>query len=88
MFYFTPMQPLRAKITLTLWTAMETTELLGIAARGEDSRHQFKEDVTNTNSLAAEMAAFANSGGGRLFLGVSNNETIRRLDLISVNRLR
>ncbi len=66
---------------------METTELLGIAARGEDSRHQFKEDVTNTNSLAAEIAAFANSGGGRLFLGVTNYGTIRGFDLANVNRL-
>ena len=71
---------MRAKIALTLWTAMETTELLGIATRGEDSRHQFKEDVTNTNSLAAEMAA--------LFLGVTNYGTIRGFDLVSVNRLR
>lgn len=47
---------------------METTELLEAVARGEDSRHQFKEDVTNATSLAAEIAAFANSGG-RFSLG-------------------
>lgn len=33
---------------------------------GEDSRHQFKRDATNADGLAAELAAFANSGGGRL----------------------
>ena len=30
-------------------------------ARGEDNRRQFKQDVTNADALAAEMAAFANS---------------------------
>lgn len=33
-------------------------------ALGEDSRRQFKRDVTHADALAAEMAAFANSEGG------------------------
>jgi ATP-dependent DNA helicase RecG len=66
---------------------METTELLEAVARGEDSRHQFKEDVTNATSLAAEIAAFANSGGGQIFIGVANDGSIHELDATTVGRL-
>lgn len=66
---------------------METVELLEIVARGEDSRHQFKDDTTNAASLAGEIVAFANSGGGRIFIGVGNNGTIHEHDAASVNRL-
>ncbi len=66
---------------------METVELLEIVARGEDSRHQFKENVTNALSLAAEIVAFANSGGGRIFIGVADDGTIHEHDAASVARL-
>lgn len=66
---------------------METTELLEIVTRGEDSRHQFKEDATNATSLAAEIVAFANSGGGQIFIGVADDGTIRSLDSANVGRV-
>ena len=66
---------------------METLELLEIVARGEDSRHQFKEDATNTIALAAEIVAFANSGGGQVFIGIADDGTIRAHDMMSVDRL-
>jgi ATP-dependent DNA helicase RecG len=66
---------------------METTELLEAVGRGEDSRHQFKEDVTNATALAAEIAAFANSGGGQIFIGVADNGSIHGLDVAAVGRL-
>ena len=44
---------------------LETIELLEIAARGEDSRHQFKADFTNAASMAAEIVALADSDGGK-----------------------
>jgi ATP-dependent DNA helicase RecG len=66
---------------------LETIELLEAIARGEDSRHQFKDNVTNAASLAAEMVAFANSGGGSIFLGVANDGTVHELDAANVNRL-
>ena len=50
---------------------MTIIELLETVARGEDSRHQFKRDASNVDGLAAELLAFANSGGGR-------GKTIRR----------
>jgi len=38
-------------------------------ALGEDSKRQFKRDVTNADALAAEMAAFSNSEGGVIYFG-------------------
>ncbi len=69
---------------------MEATELLKIIARDEDSRHQFKANVTIETSLAQEMVAFSNSGGGELFIGVSNDGTfsgLARNDMGRLNRL-
>src|SRR2546422_71417 len=68
-------------------TDLETTELLGITGRGEDSRHQFKEDATNASSLAAEIVAFANSGGGKILIGIANDGTVHPHDSVSVHRL-
>lgn len=66
---------------------METVELLEIAGRGEDTRHQFKADVTNAVSLASEFVAFANSGGGQLFIGVADGGNIEALDAADVHRI-
>ncbi len=51
---------------------MNLEELKQICNRGEDSLHQFKENIRNGESLAAEMVAFSNSRGGRIFIGVSD----------------
>jgi 1,2-phenylacetyl-CoA epoxidase PaaB subunit len=51
----------RRKEIYEIWNV----ELLEIAARGEDSRHQFKADFTNAASMAAEIVALANSDGGK-----------------------
>jgi ATP-dependent DNA helicase RecG len=66
---------------------MEPTELLELVAHGEDSRHQFKKEVTNATSLASELAAFANSGGGQIFIGVADDGSIHGLDARRVSRL-
>ena len=66
---------------------METVELLEIVGRGEDSRHQFKADATNAVSLASEMVAFANSGGGMIFVGVGDDGTIQALNSPDVHRI-
>ncbi|MBK5261528.1 MAG: ATP-binding protein [Peptostreptococcaceae bacterium] len=44
--------------------------------RDEDTKHQFKADITNANQIATEMVAFCNSGGGRIFIGVDNYGSI------------
>lgn len=69
---------------------METAQLLEIISRDEDSRHQFKADVTNETSLGQEMVAFSNSGGGAIFIGVSNDGTfagLKREDMGRLNQL-
>ncbi len=43
---------------------MNLNDLQSQVALGEDSCRQFKRDVTNIDSLASEMAAFANSNEG------------------------
>lgn len=66
---------------------MTEAELLQILMRGEDSRHQFKREVHNADSIAAELAALANSGGGRLFLGVCDGGRIAGLDAANIQRI-
>ena len=66
---------------------METVELLEIVGRGEDSCHQFKADVTNAVSLAAEMVAFSNSNGGILFIGVADDGTVHGLNKPEIHRI-
>ena len=69
---------------------MEPTELLRIVSRGEDGANQFKADFRNVDSLAAEMVAFSNSGGGRIFIGVANDGQVAglaRTDMGRINQL-
>ena len=69
---------------------METTELIDLLSRGEDSRHQFKADMTNADGLAAEIVAFSNTKGGRIFIGVNDDGSVRGLsgaDLARLNQL-
>ena len=66
---------------------MNFKELKEIVSRGEDSKHQFKEDVRNGDSIAAEIVAFSNSQGGRIFIGVSNHGILTGLTLKEVDRI-
>jgi len=66
---------------------MTAADLAAILACGEDSRHQFKRDFTNTESLAAELAAFANLGGGMLLVGVGDDGKVTGLTLGGISRL-
>ena len=67
--------------------AMTVEELSAQIALGEDSRRQFKQDITNADGLAAEMAAFANSEGGAIFLGVGDDGSVPGLSRSDVTRL-
>jgi ATP-dependent DNA helicase RecG len=69
---------------------MSFNELLARVTRGEDSTTQFKVDVRNGDSLASELAAFANAEGGTIFIGVADNGTtpgLSREDVSRVNQL-
>lgn len=69
---------------------MSIKDLQNQIALGEDSTRQFKTDVRNAESLASEMAAFANSEGGKLFIGVADDGSMPGLDqadLVRINQL-
>ena len=66
---------------------MNLNELKAQVALGEDSRRQFKQDVTNADALAAEIAAFANSEGGLILLGVADDGALPGLTRADVARL-
>jgi len=65
-------------------------DLRALATKGEDSARQFKANITNAESLAAEMAAFANSEGGTILIGVADDGSIpglSRQDVPRINQL-
>ncbi|MEY0092737.1 RNA-binding domain-containing protein [Providencia rettgeri] len=66
---------------------METEELLAIIVNGEDSRHQFKRNITRAESLVPELAAFSNSKGGLLFIGITDDGGIQGLTLEDMGRI-
>lgn len=66
---------------------MEAIELIEIIGRGEDSHTQFKRNITNAESLAGDLAAFSNSSGGRIIVGVDDNDTIVGLTKDDIRRL-
>ncbi len=68
---------------------MEAIELIELIARGENTRIQFKkgQDVTNAKSLAGEMAAFANSKGGRILIGIDDEGSVVGLTHNEIRRI-
>lgn len=66
---------------------MEILELMTILARGEDSEHQFKKNMANAESLAAEMVAFSNGAGGKILVGVDDDGSIAGLTKADIRRL-
>ena len=68
---------------------MEAMELIELVARGEDSRTQFKkgQDVTNAKSLGGEMAAFANSKGGKILIGIADDGSFIGLSPDDIRRI-
>ena len=62
---------------------MNKIELRLILEEGEGYKIEFKESLTN---IDREITAFANSSGGRIFLGISDNKEIKGVDL--TNKLK
>ena len=62
---------------------MKLKSLLAQTALGEDSTRQFKADAQNAESLASEMAAFANTNGGTIFIGVADDGSMPRLSQVA-----
>ncbi len=66
---------------------METIELIELISRGEDSRTQFKQNLTNSESLAGDLVAFSNTKGGRILVGVSDQGEIVGLSPADIRRI-
>ena len=57
------------------------TELIEKIHLGEDATIEFKRELPHRNSLADEIAAFANARGGVILIGIDNNG-----EIIGINR--
>jgi ATP-dependent DNA helicase RecG len=66
---------------------VKKADLLAEIALGEDSTRQFKKDIRNGESLASEMAAFANAEGGTIFIGVDDDGSVPGLEPKDVARI-
>ena len=66
---------------------METSELLELIEKGEDSQTQFKERFGSIDALAAEICAFSNSNGGNIIVGVSDDGEITGLTKEEIHKL-
>ena len=58
---------------------MTLTELKKLISSGEGQYIEFKKKADHPDKIVRELVAFANSGGGRLFLGIDDNGTISGL---------
>jgi ATP-dependent DNA helicase RecG len=58
---------------------MEALELIDLIALGETSTVQFKRTLEDTNDLAKELCAFANTEGGMILFGVEDDGSITGL---------
>ena len=66
---------------------MEAIELIELIGRGEDSRTQFKQTITNPESVAGDFVAFSNSKGGRILIGVNDQGTVVGLSADDIRRI-
>lgn len=66
---------------------MEAIELIELIGRGEDSRTQFKQTVTNPESVAGDLVAFSNSKGGRIVIGVNDQGIVVGLSTDDIRRI-
>lgn len=66
---------------------LELLELEKIIPQGEDGQNQFKLDIRSSDSIAAEMVAFSNSRGGKIFIGVADTGEVIGLTNKDVGRI-
>ena len=63
---------------------MDQSALLETLANGENSGVEFKQDNIRPEQLAKEIVAFLNFKGGKIFLGVDDDGTVRGITRASV----
>lgn len=56
---------------------MDEFELREILLNGEDTQNQFKRQIDSQDKLAEEIVAFLNTRGGRIFVGVEEDGSIK-----------
>lgn len=70
---------------------MERTEIMALAAAGESSTVQFKANLHNNESLAAELVAFSNTEGGTILVGVDDKSNeilpVSTADVARINQM-
>lgn len=73
---------------------MTIIELVDIISSGETSKVQFKRELDSNDAMAAELIAFSNAKGGKIFIGVEdktgeliglNADQIRRYNQLLAN---
>ncbi|MXV77108.1 transcriptional regulator [Candidatus Poribacteria bacterium] len=62
------------------------TELLEKIRLGEDTTIEFKREMPHRDSLADEIAAFANAKGGTILIGIDDNKEVIGLGLQELDR--
>ena len=66
---------------------MEEFELRSQILLGEDSTRQFKREPSVEAKMAGEIVAFANSGGGRIFVGVAKDGGIHGMTGVEAEKV-
>ncbi len=66
---------------------MKITTLKESLKKGEDSSRQFKENLNSIDKLTVEIAAFANTNGGDIYIGVDDNGVVKGLSSDDIKRL-
>ncbi|MEW6734306.1 MAG: RNA-binding domain-containing protein [Acidobacteriota bacterium] len=59
---------------------LDRLEMLNLIRGGEDTYLELKVRLTNSENIAAEIVALANSGGGAIIFGVNDNRRVEGLD--------
>ena len=62
------------------------TELIEKISLGEDATIEFKRALPHRNSLADEIAAFANARGGVILIGIDDDDEVVGIDRQELNR--
>ena len=63
------------------------TELIEKIILGEDTTIEFKRVMPHRDSLADEIAAFANAQGGTILIGIDDNKEIVGLEQQELDRV-
>jgi len=62
-------------------------EILETISKGEDFKNQFKLNFESIDKLVAEIVAFLNVEGGKIFVGITNNGKIAGLTSTQIDKL-